>query len=220
MRGLLDYERIEARGLSKTWGSTRALAGLDLRLDAGRCTAIEGSNGAGKSTLVGILSLLVRPTRGTLRFGAHDALAEAEALRGTIGVLAHAAMVYPDLTGLESLELAAALAGVGGARERIAALRERFEIGSFGERPTRTCSRGQLQRIALARALVGEPRLLLLDEPSTGLDARATARLVEAVRAEARRGAIVVLVTHDDELAGRCADERVRLERGRRAEAM
>jgi heme exporter protein A len=219
VRRLLDYERIEARGLSKTWGSTRALTGLDLTLDRGRCTAIEGSNGAGKSTLVGILSLLVRPTRGTLRFGTHDALAEAEALRGTIGVLAHAAMVYPDLTGLESLELAAALAGVAGARERIGTLRERFEIGSFGERPTRTCSRGQLQRIALARALVGEPRLLLLDEPSTGLDAKATERLVEAVRAEAARGAIVVLVTHDDGLAGRCADVRVRLERGRRAEA-
>lgn len=219
MRTVLDYERIEARGLTKTWGATRALAGLDLVLEAGRCTAIEGPNGAGKSTLVGILSLLVRPTRGSLRFGEHDALRGPERLRGTIGVLAHAAMVYPDLTGIESLELGAALAGVPAPDERIRTLRERFDIGAFGERPTRTCSRGQLQRIALARALLGEPRLLLLDEPSTGLDVKATERLVEAVAAETKRGAIVVLVTHDQALADRCAHERVHLERGRRAEA-
>jgi heme exporter protein A len=215
----MDYERIEARGLTKTWGATRALGGLDLELRAGRCTAIEGPNGAGKSTLVGILSLLVRPTRGTLRFGEHDALSDPERLRGTIGVLAHAPMVYPDLTGTESLELAAALSGVPGAGARIRTLRERFEIGAFADRPTRTCSRGQLQRIALARALLPEPRLLLLDEPSTGLDARATERLVEAVAAETKRGAIVVLVTHDQALADRCAEDRVALDRGRRAEA-
>lgn len=215
---MLDYDRIEARGLTKTWGPTRALAGVDLDLRAGRCTAIEGPNGAGKSTLVGLLSLLSRPTKGKLRFGAFDAAQHANDLRGTIGVLAHAPMVYPDLTGTESLVLAADLYGVPDRAPRIAALRERFEIGTFAERPTRTYSRGQLQRLALARALLHEPRLLLLDEPSTGLDVRATERLVDAVKAEVERGAIVVLVTHDRLLADACAQERVTLERGRRAE--
>lgn len=214
---MLDYDRIEARGLTKTFGTTRALVGLDLTVRAGRCTVIEGPNGSGKSTLVGLLSLLSRPSRGTLRFGDHDALEREGELRASIGVLAHAAMVYPDLTGLESLALAADLYAVPDAARRVASLRERFDIGSFAERPTRTLSRGQLQRVALARAVIHEPRLLLLDEPSTGLDARATERLVTAIESEVARGAIVVLVTHDPELAAECADDRVAMERGRRA---
>ncbi|HEX6242685.1 MAG TPA: ATP-binding cassette domain-containing protein, partial [Polyangiales bacterium] len=97
----------------------------------------------------------------------------------------------------------------------IAALGERFEATGFWERPVRTYSRGQLQRVALARALLHEPRLILLDEPSTGLDVRATAQLVAAVRAERERGAIVALITHDTALADQLADQRVRLLRGR-----
>jgi ABC-type multidrug transport system ATPase subunit len=210
-----SFETVEARGLVKTFGPTRALAGVDVSLRAGEVTVIEGPNGSGKTTLLGILSLLVRPNRGTVRFGADDALARPDALRGAIGVLAHAAMVYPDLTGIESLRLAAALYGVTGAEARIASLRERFEIGPFGERPTRTYSRGQLQRIALARALVHEPRLLLLDEPSTGLDAASVERLAGAVRQERARGSIVVLVTHDVAFAETVCDRRVVLSRGR-----
>lgn len=215
----LDFDRIEGRGLACSFGPTRALQGVDLELRAGTTTVIEGPNGSGKSTLVNVLALLLRPSRGSLRFGPYDALARGPELRGSLGVLAHASMVYPDLTGAESLELAARLYDVKDVRARVASLRERFEIAGFGDRPTRTYSRGQLQRVALARALVHEPRLLLLDEPSTGLDARATARLVEAVRAEAARGAIVALVTHDPALAEALADARLALERGRRAEA-
>ena len=196
MRALLDSDRIEARGLTKTWGPTRALSAVDVDFPAGACTVLERTTGAGKSTLVGLLSLLSRPTRGTLRYGEHDALLKTEALRGTIGVLAHAAMVYPDLTGVESLDLAAALYGVPDRAARIRSLRERFDISGFAERPTRTYSRGQLQRIALARALVHEPRLLLLDEPSTGLDARSVAALEAAIAAHRAQGGIVVLSTH------------------------
>jgi heme exporter protein A len=212
---ILDFDRVEAKGLVKTYGPTRALAGVDVALEAGRVTVIEGPNGSGKSTLLAILSLLARPTRGRVLFGTHDAIARAGELRGAIGVLAHAAMVYPDLTGVESLDLAARLYDVGDRGARIAELRERFEIGAFGERATRTCSRGQLQRIALARALVHRPRLLLLDEPSTGLDAASVERLVAAVEAERERGAIVGLVTHDPALADALADRRVALSRGR-----
>jgi len=211
----LDFDAVTARGLVKVYGPTRALAGVDVTLAAGRVTAIEGPNGSGKSTLLALLALLARPTRGTLRFGTHDAAHAGPSLRARIGVLAHAAMLYPDLTGRENLSLFADLYGLGDRGARIGAVLERFEIGAFVERPVRTYSRGQLQRVALARALVHAPRLLLLDEPSTGLDAPATERLARAVDAERARGTIVALVTHDAPLAERLADVRVRLERGR-----
>jgi heme exporter protein A len=210
---VIDFADVSAQGLVKMFGPTRALSGVDARFEAGHVTVIEGPNGAGKSTLLDILSLLSRPTRGQLRFGKHDAWREREALRGSLGVLAHAAMLYPDLSGRENLVLFARMYGVGD--KHIGELGERFEATGFWDRPTRTYSRGQLQRIALARAILHAPRLLLLDEPSTGLDVRATERLVEAVRAERERGAIVVMVTHDATLTEKLADRRFRLNRGR-----
>ena len=163
--------------------------------------------------MLDILSLLSRPTRGSLRFGQLDAWRSRALLRGTLGVLAHAAMLYPDLSGRENLELFARMYGVD--RKRVAELGERFEATGFWERPVRTYSRGQLQRVALARALVHSPRLILLDEPSTGLDVRATEQLVQAVQAERARGAIIALITHDQPLIEQLADRRVRLVRGR-----
>jgi heme exporter protein A len=211
---VIDFADVSAQGLVKMYGPTRALSGVDVRFEAGHVTVIEGPNGAGKSTLLDILSLLSRPTRGSLRFGQFDAWRERELLRGSLGVLAHAAMLYPDLSGRENLELFARMYGVEAAR--VGQLGERFEATGFWERPTRTYSRGQLQRIALARAILHGPRLLLLDEPSTGLDVRATERLVEAVQAERERGAIVVMVTHDGLLTEKLADRRFKLVRGRR----
>ena len=210
----LDFDRIEVRDLVKLYGPTRALAGVALDLHAGQITAIEGPNGSGKSTLLNVLSLLSRPSRGELRFGEHDPKRRPD-LRGCIGLVAHAAMVYPDLTGSETLTLTASLYGLPPDRSRLDALAQRFDLGPFMQRPARTYSRGQLQRLSLARALVHAPRLLLLDEPSTGLDARSTARLTEAMQEERARGAIVVLVTHDAPLAAAVADRRVQLDRGR-----
>lgn len=195
------------------FGPTRALSGVDLTLEAGLVTVVEGPNGAGKSTLLDILSLLSRPTRGSLHFGDHDAWRSRAALRGCLGVLAHAPLLYPDLSGRENLVLFAHMYAVH--ERRVRELGERFDATAFWERPTRTYSRGQLQRVALARALLHAPRLILLDEPSTGLDVRATDQLVAAVRAERARGAIVALITHDQALVERVADRRVRLARGR-----
>jgi heme exporter protein A len=208
-----DFTRVQARGLVKVFGPTRALVGVDALFEAGRVTSVEGPNGSGKSTLLALLAQLTRPTRGELLYGEQPA--SGGELRGRIGVLGHAAMVYPDLSGLENLALYARLHGLAQPRARVDAMVERFEIGRWGERPARTYSRGQLQRVALARALLHEPRLLLLDEPSTGLDAGALTRLEEAVSSERARGAIVVLVTHDAALSERLADRRIRLERGR-----
>ena len=211
----MDFDRVEARGLTKTYGATRALAGVDLDLRAGQITVVEGPNGAGKSTLLGILTLQVRPNRGTLRFGEVDAVTEADSLRAHIGVLSHASFCYPDLTAVENLVLAARLHGVTDPETRVKSLRERFEIGGFGERALRTYSRGQIQRVALARALVHQPRLLLLDEPSTGLDTHATELLVEVVKTERARGALIALVTHDTALGRALGDTFVVLANGR-----
>ena len=208
------FDVVQAQGLFKVYGATRALSGVSARFAAGQVTAIEGPNGSGKSTLLSLLSLRSRPTRGTLHFGEYDA-AKHSGLRGQIGMLAHAAMVYPELSGIENLELTARLYGLSDAQGRIVAMRERFDLGRFAERPTRTYSRGQLQRVALARSLLHAPRLLLLDEPSTGLDQASTTRLCDAIAQERARGAIVVLVTHDGALSEQLADVRLRLFRGR-----
>ncbi|MCZ7681476.1 MAG: ABC transporter ATP-binding protein [Sandaracinaceae bacterium] len=211
--GQFDFTAVHATGLVKVYGPTRALVGVDARFDAGVVTAVEGPNGSGKSTLLGLLAQLMRPTRGEILYG--DRARGGSELRARIGVLAHAPMIYPDLTGIENLRLYARLHELTDPEGRVRALVERFEIGRWGERPARTYSRGQLQRISLARALVHSPRLLLLDEPSTGLDVAAVERLERAVEEERARGAIVVLVTHDAGLSDRLAQRRIRLDRGK-----
>jgi len=212
----VDFERVEVKGLVKIYGATRALVGVDATFDAGEVTVIEGPNGSGKSTLLNILGQLVRPTRGEVFYGQWTtASASGIELRALIGILAHAAMIYPDLSARENLALYIELHGLPDAKATLEAAVERFEIGRWGERDARTYSRGQLQRLALARALIHSPRLLLLDEPSTGLDKRAVERLVLAVNKERERGAIVVLITHDPVLAERLADARFELSRGK-----
>jgi heme exporter protein A len=210
---MLDFDRVTARKLVKVFGATRALAGVDVTCHAGKVTVIEGPNGSGKSTLLNILAQLSRPTRGTVLYGKRKG-GGAE-LRNRIGVLAHTAMAYPDLTGRENLTLFAKLHDVRDPHARVDELVDRFEIGPFFERPTRTYSRGQLQRVSLARAVLHGPRLLLLDEPSTGLDHRAVDRLIAAVEQEREAGNIVVLITHDAPLAERLGDRRLLLSRGR-----
>jgi ABC-type multidrug transport system ATPase subunit len=211
----MPLERVRTTELVKVYGHTRALAGVSVSLEAGEVTVIEGPNGSGKSTLVSILAQLSEPTAGRIFYGKKEARQIKRAVRGLIGVLAHAPMLYPELSGRENLGLFADLYGVARPKKRIDELIERFEIGPFFERPVRTYSRGQLQRVALARALLHEPELLLLDEPSTGLDVDASERLIEAVLTERERGAVVVVVTHDAAFADRVADRRVRLSRGR-----
>lgn len=215
----LDFDAVEVRGVVKLFGATRALAGVDARFEANAVTVIEGPNGSGKTTLLSVLSLLTRPTRGEVRFGDKRVVDQPE-LRGRIGLVGHAGLVYPDLNAHENLELFASLYRVSDASQRIADLTERFGLGSWATRPVRTYSRGQLQRLSLARALVHRPRLLLLDEPSTGLDVASTERLIEAIMVEKAAGVIAVLVTHDTDFAQRVADRTVRLDRGRLAEAV
>lgn len=206
------FSAVEARGVGKVYGRERALAHVDLRLGAGDAVALLGPNGAGKSTLVSILATLVRPSTGVVAF---DGAPATRTHRGGIGVLAHDSLCYGDLSARENLDFFAALHRVTDARGRVSALLERVGIAHAADRPARTFSRGMLQRLAVARALLPQPRLLLLDEPFTGLDRQGQEMLVDLLRDERARGAILLLVTHDLEPLPALADRVVILRRGR-----
>jgi heme ABC exporter ATP-binding subunit CcmA len=203
---------VELVSVTKTYGPVRALAGVSATFEPGKVSMVLGPNGSGKSTLLAIVATLARPTSGRV---SHGEIGETrEDVRRSLGWVGHESLCYGDLTGRENIELAARLH----ALEPVAAYeraRSRFDLKSFAERPFRTYSRGQRQRVALARALVHEPRLLLLDEPTTGLDAKSVRDLAEIVRSEAARGAVVLVVTHDEPFAETAGDVRVSLDRGR-----
>jgi heme ABC exporter ATP-binding subunit CcmA len=207
---------VELANVTKTYGNTRALVKVSARFSAGRVSVVLGPNGSGKSTLLAIVGTLMRPTSGKV---SHGALGKTRAtVRKELGWVGHDSLCYADLTGRENIELAARLHGVEPA-QAFEAARDRFELKAFCDRPFRTYSRGQRQRVALARALVHDPRLLLLDEPTTGLDAKGVEVLRGVVREEAKRGAIVLVVTHDEAFATSAGDGRLVLERGKVAEA-
>ncbi len=204
---------VELRNVTKRYGAVRALMGVSARFESGRITVVRGPNGSGKSTLLAVVGTLVKPTSGEVD---HGALGSTRAeVRTTLGWVGHESLCYPDLTGRRNIELAARLHGLD-EQEAFARAQARFDLAGFADRPLRTYSRGQRQRIALARGLVHEPALLLLDEPATGLDVASTDRLRHVVREEAERGAIVVIVTHEDRLTAGLDVQRVELERGRR----
>jgi ABC-type multidrug transport system ATPase subunit len=203
--------RVELRSVTKVYGPVRALVGLSARFEARKVTMVLGPNGSGKSTLLAIVGTLTRATTGTV---SHGALGKTRAeVRRLLGWVGHDSLCYADLSGRENIELAARLHGIE-TQLAYETARARFELGAFAERPFRTYSRGQRQRVALARALVHEPQLLLLDEPTTGLDVAGVKRLREVVRSEAERGAVVVVVTHDEGFA-EAGDARIVLERGK-----
>jgi len=198
--------------ITKSFGNVRAVVDVTLELEAGKVVVIEGPNGSGKSTLLGIIGTVIRPSSGTIEYG--DLGRTRADVRARLGWLGHDTLCYPDLTGRENIELAARLAGVDvtAAWKRSA---ERFSIGEFGSRPMRTGSRGQRQRIAFARALVHQPDLVLLDEPSTGLDKASVERVERVITEEAERGAAVVMITHDATIARQVKATRYQMDRGR-----
>jgi ABC-type multidrug transport system ATPase subunit len=204
--------RVAVRGVVKSYGATVALRGVDADLEAAKVTLIEGSNGSGKSTLLGIVGTVIRATSGTVDY---EPLGDDRAhVRAEIGWLSHETLAYPDLTGRQNVELVARLHGLDAA-DAWAQAEQRFELGAFARRPLRTCSRGQRQRIALARSLVHAPSLVLLDEPTAGLDRAGVKRLTIVVEEEVKRGAVVAVVSHEPEVFGDQARARITLERGR-----
>jgi heme exporter protein A len=208
--------RVVAQGLVKTYGSTVALRGVEVVLESARVTLIEGANGSGKSTLLGILGTVIRATAGKVIYEPFGD--DRMRVRSAIGWLSHETLAYPDLTGRQNVELVARLHGLDPV-EAWSRAEERFELGVFSRRPLRTYSRGQRQRVALARALIHEPSLVLLDEPTAGLDRAGVGRLIAVIEDEVRRGAGIVVVSHEPDVFRPLASAKVVLERGRVVEA-
>jgi heme exporter protein A len=188
---------VEARDLRKTYGLLSVLRGIDLTVPAGQVVALLGANGAGKSTLLRCLAGTSRPTGGRLDVLGTELFPKRppSAALGRIGLVAHDPLIYLDLTPRQNLAFFAQLYGAatGRVNEQIA----RFGLTRFADRGSRTLSRGTLQRLALARALLHEPRLLLLDEPFTGLDDAGQEVLVQTLAEAGANGVACVLVSHD-----------------------
>jgi ABC-type multidrug transport system ATPase subunit len=206
---------ITVRNVSKTYGPVRALANVSCVFSSGTVTVIRGPNGSGKSTLLSIVGTLTRPTSGTVEHGLPGG--DRAAIRSVLGWAGHESLCYADLSGRRNIELSARLYCCD-PWEACRRATERFELSSFLDRPVRTYSRGQRQRVALARALVHEPQILLLDEPTAGLDSSAGNTLIRVLRKEASRGAAVIVVTHDSAFAEAVGGPVVTLERGRRVD--
>jgi ABC-type multidrug transport system ATPase subunit len=192
---------ITARGLGRDFGSKRVLRGLDFDLERGGFLLVTGPNGSGKSTLLSLCAGLLVPTAGEL-------VVEAE--RGEIGYVAHEPLVYRELTALENLELFGRLYRVPERRERVGMLLERFGLWEARRERVSSFSRGMAQRLALCRALLHEPAMLLLDEPYSSLDADASG-LVDGLLSESVGETTILLATHDPKRVRRLATEALAL---------
>jgi heme exporter protein A len=188
---------VVAEGLARTFGGVPVLAGVDLVVEGGECVALLGANGAGKTTLLRVLATLLRPTVGRLVLFGEDAAARPAAALARLGYVGHESACYGDLTAAENLGFYAELYAIPDARARIDELVAWAGLGHAARRPVRTFSRGMTQRLALARALLHRPELLLLDEPFNGLDPAATAALEARLVDLRRAGHAIVLSTHD-----------------------
>lgn len=194
---VFDFDRVEVRDVSRHFGRRRALAHIDLELRAGEIVGLLGPNGAGKSTLLSILSTLMRPSAGSVVYGGHAAGELGEALRRRIGVLGHDLFLYGDLTAQENLAFFGQLYGLEAVSSRVHAALAAARLIDRGQERVSAFSRGMRQRLALERAILHEPRLVLLDEPFTGLDDTSALALGDRLRTARDAGAIVVMATHD-----------------------
>ena len=202
---------IEATGLVKHFGATRAVNGVDLSVPTGSVYGVLGPNGAGKTTTVSMLATLLRPDAGRAAVFGHDVVDDAVAVRSLIGVTGQYASVDEDLTALQNLVLFARLLGFSGARARSRAgeLLEAFALTEATNRPLKNFSGGMRRRLDLAASLIDPPPLLFLDEPTTGLDPRTRAQMWDTIRELVKQGSTVLLTTQyldeADQLADRIA---------------
>lgn len=205
---------LRGRALERGFGDRAALAGVDVDLHPGERLAVLGPNGAGKSTLLGLAATLLRPDGGTLEVCGHPCPGDAAGARGRIGLLGHAPMVYRDLSARQNLEFFADMHGLDDAGGRAMDALDRVGLLARAHDSAGTFSRGMAQRLGLARVLLADPDLLLLDEPHAGLDAQGV-RLLDAAIREGRPGRAVMLVTHEVERGVALADRVVVLRAGR-----
>jgi ABC-2 type transport system ATP-binding protein len=208
---------IRTTGLVKRYGNVVALDGLDLMVPQGRVLALLGPNGAGKTTAVRILTTLLEPDEGSVEVAGLDVRREPGKVRERIGLSGQNAAIDEHLTGFENLDMVGRLYHLGRAASRARArdLLDQFDLAEAADRPTKTYSGGMRRRLDLAAALVAEPNVLFLDEPTTGLDPRSRIQLWEAIQDLVRGGSTVLLTTQYMDEADRLADDVVVIDRGR-----
>lgn len=207
---------IEARGLYKRFGQVQALKGVSFAAPDGRITGLLGPNGAGKSTTLRILYTVLKPDSGGASIDGHDVVGESLAAQARIGVLPHGAGLYPQLTARENVRYYGQLFGLSGSQleRRLDYLVELLDIGEFADRRAKGFSQGQRTKVALARALVHEPRNLLLDEPTNGLDVMATRAVRELIRRLRAEGFCVLFSSHIMQEVAALCDEIVIIDEG------
>jgi ABC-2 type transport system ATP-binding protein len=217
MTAATDQPAVQASGVRKSYGETVALDGVDLRVDAGTIFALLGPNGAGKTTAVQILSTLVHADAGEVRVAGHDPARDPAAVRRAIGVTGQFSAVDGLLTGEENLALMSDLNHLAGAegRRRITELLDRFDLTEAARKPAVTYSGGMRRRLDLAMTLIGEPRIIFLDEPTTGLDPGSRRTVWQIVRDLVAEGVTIFLTTHYLEEADELADRAAVLHRGK-----
>jgi heme ABC exporter ATP-binding subunit CcmA len=206
---------VVARDIRKTFEFKPVLRGVSFSVPTGATVALLGPNGAGKTTLQRILATLTRPSAGEVTIDGLDLRRDAQAIRQRIGVLGHQPLLYEELTAEENLDFFARMYGVHDRLARVCSLLNRVGLLAKAKERVRDLSRGQTQRLSLARALLHEPSLLLLDEPDSGLDEQGIALLEEILRERAAAGQTAIFTTHDLNWGLRIADRAVALFSGR-----
>ena len=215
---MIDFTELTAEGVSRHFGRRRAVSRISFHAPGGSILGLLGPNGAGKSTMLAMLATLLRPSEGQIRYGAQTSKQAGAALRQSIGILGHDLFLYPELTARENLAFFAALYGASDSNAAADNALARAGLGDRAGDPVSSFSRGMRQRVALERALIHAPRLVLLDEPFTGLDDASAAALVARLRGLRDDGTIVVLATHDLDLAEGLLDHAMFLRDGRAVE--
>jgi len=196
----VDFDGVEAAEASRHFGRRRAVTRVSFAVGRGEVLGLLGPNGAGKSTLIGMLATLVAPTSGTIRYGGRTAAEAGAGIRARIGLLAHELHLYPELSAHQNLEFFAQLYGVRAA-DVVGAALESAGLADRAHDAVSGFSRGMRQKLALERALLHRPGLVLLDEPFTGLDDQAVSAVSDRLRRLAADGVMVILATHDLDLA-------------------
>ena len=214
----MDFTSLIFTDVSRTFGRRRALHRVSFHCTAGEIVALLGPNGAGKSTLLSITATLLQPSAGEVRYGDCPASRAGAALRGRIGLLGHDLYIYPELSAAENLQFFGRLYGLRDLEGRVDRALAHAELSDRRDDQVGGYSRGMRQRLALERALLHEPRLVLLDEPFTGLDDAATAALRQRLAGLREKGSIVLVTTHDLETIEGIIDRAVMLQNGRLVE--
>ena len=210
-----DFDTLSVVDLARHYGRRKALSQVNFTCSAGDIIGLLGPNGAGKSTLLNILATLISPSRGRVEYGDRTAAEGGAEIRGRIGMLGHELFLYPELTARENLVFFAQLYGLPDVRAVAQASLARAGLADRGDDLVSGFSRGMRQRVALERALLHEPRLVLLDEPFTGLDQASTAALVARLRERQQAGCILVMATHDLDVADGLLSRAIYLKNGR-----